>query len=101
MLSEKAAPRIVQQKAVSLKGIQDGFALRELLLQSNGALKKRDAGQGGFAALPGKNHLIRFLGGDMLLDKLPQDFIIHTTRVSFRVKPGFLQIKAVIAAEVT
>lgn len=69
VLLEKGRPLLIEQSAIGLKIVLDaliGFLVS--LLKRHDLLEKLDAEQGGFSALPSKNHFIAILALNVLSD---------------------------------
>lgn len=66
VLGQEAAPRVIQEGAVGLKGVVDAFAAGVPLLKSDDLAEKLDAHKGGLAALPRERDLLDILRGDVL-----------------------------------
>jgi len=98
---KESAPFIVEEGAVGLESVLDGFSIGVLLLEGGNFPKKLDAEERWFAALPGEMNFRNVLGFDVLADKAFEDMVRHNR---FRVvweQFFFFEIEAVLALKVT
>src|SRR5690606_13218968 len=67
-LPEETAPVSVEERAVGLEAVEDFFAAGVPLLEGDGTAEEIQSHEGGFASLPGEDHLGNVLRGDVPAD---------------------------------
>ncbi len=96
---EQVAPRLVNQRAVGLKGVLDAFAVGVFPLELHGPAVEIDAQQQRFAAVPAELDRIDFVGADVLFDVKFQQFVAHHG-LPAAVLHRLVEVIAVVAIEV-
>ena len=101
MLLKKHRPFVINQNTVGLERIDYCLFTRVYLLKFDRPSKKWQPHQRWFPSLPGKNHLIHILCGDMLFDKQFKRIFRHPViGFSLRIELLFLQVKTIFTIQI-